>query len=449
MSNEISTEVLAKAIDKTKKTVQNIEVDREIELNINGSRKDYQLIHKSASNDNNQLNAMAIAPVKADGRPDYQNVAVVYDGTNMGEVISDDVGKNGLFTAGQSFVGGLSGEYAAAEKFLAQTQEKVAQNNGTITDVAGFSQAGGYMMKMAGEHGRKEGFKTTSFDDWGRNQFNTLTPDEQKWLKANPSMLTRYQNDSFVAGSGRDKIYGHVGAISGLEKHNTLSKYFDGDLLNLDRLAKAGIFAQNMTKAQVEIAAKKWAENMAENTKDFELSPYKSEMAKNRAKEYLKIYGIYASEKFSKQFTKLNKLRSVLFSSGGGLSSNDKIYLDSEAALMIAEEAKSEFKRVTENILSYYRKGLQDIQAIWESNVSQARQRGSMLTDWEIREAQQIMDCNQHTILDETSQYYEKKISKVTLIEADFSSLIFEIKAKIAEVVQRDSDLAGQIKGAL
>ena len=82
MSNEITTEVLAKAINETKETVQSIEVDREIKLNINGSRKGYKLIHKSASDDNNQLNAMAIAPVKADGKTDYDNVAVVYDGTN-------------------------------------------------------------------------------------------------------------------------------------------------------------------------------------------------------------------------------------------------------------------------------------------------------------------------------------------------------------------------------
>ena len=80
MSNEITTEVLAKAINKTKKSVQTNDVD--IELRINGQKEKFKLIHKSASNDNNQLNAMAIAPVKADGKPDYDNVAVVYDGTN-------------------------------------------------------------------------------------------------------------------------------------------------------------------------------------------------------------------------------------------------------------------------------------------------------------------------------------------------------------------------------
>ena len=80
MSNEITTEVLAKAINKTKKSVQTNDVD--IELRINGQKEKFKLIHKSASNDNNQLNAMAIAPVKADGKPDYDNVAVVYGGTN-------------------------------------------------------------------------------------------------------------------------------------------------------------------------------------------------------------------------------------------------------------------------------------------------------------------------------------------------------------------------------
>lgn len=100
-------------------------------------------------------------------------------------------------------------------------------------------------------------------------------------------------------------------------------------------------------------------------------------------------------------------------------------------ALIIAEEAKSEFNKATENILNVYRHGLQEIQDIWQRNVYQARQRGSMLTDWEIRDTQQMVNCNQQTILNETCQYYEKKISKVTRIETDFSLLISEIKTMV------------------
>ena len=80
MSNEITTEVLAKAIDMTKKIVQTTEPS--VRLDIQGKKQDFRIIHKSASNKDNQLNAMAIAPINSDGKADYDNVAVVYAGTN-------------------------------------------------------------------------------------------------------------------------------------------------------------------------------------------------------------------------------------------------------------------------------------------------------------------------------------------------------------------------------
>ena len=80
MSNEITTEVLAKAIDVTKDSVQSN--NNNVRLDIQGKKQDFRIIHKSASNKYNQLNAMAIAPINSDGKPDYDNVAVVYAGTN-------------------------------------------------------------------------------------------------------------------------------------------------------------------------------------------------------------------------------------------------------------------------------------------------------------------------------------------------------------------------------
>ena len=72
-------------------------------------------------------------------------------------------------------------------------------------------------------------------------------------------ILIRYQNDSWAALSGRDSKYGTLSSISGVGEHNTLANYFDGDDLDLDRLAKDGIFAPNMTLEQVKLAAKVWA----------------------------------------------------------------------------------------------------------------------------------------------------------------------------------------------
>ncbi|EIA6788462.1 hypothetical protein K7P57_002595, partial [Enterococcus faecalis] len=137
MTNEITTEDLAKSIDITKKKVQT--KGKTIELEIQGKLKKFKIIHKAASTQSSQLNAMAIAPLDDQGKPDYNNVAVVYAGTNS----FGDEGKKGFETAGTAFVGGLSEEYQEAEKFLKQTQQKIASQNGTITDVAGFSQSGG------------------------------------------------------------------------------------------------------------------------------------------------------------------------------------------------------------------------------------------------------------------------------------------------------------------
>ena len=105
MTKEITTEELAKAIDAIKKTVQK-ETDT-VTLDIQRQKTDYQIIHKAASTQSNQLNAMDIAPLDDQGKPDCNNVAVVYAGTNS----FGDEGKKGFETAGTAFVGGLSEEY--------------------------------------------------------------------------------------------------------------------------------------------------------------------------------------------------------------------------------------------------------------------------------------------------------------------------------------------------
>ena len=109
MSDEMTTEVLAKSIDSAKKIVQNRENGNKI--SIQGLEEDYYLINKAASTKSSQLNAMAIAPLDDHGKPDCNNVAVVYAGTNS----FGDEGKKGFETAGIAFVGGLSEEYQEAK----------------------------------------------------------------------------------------------------------------------------------------------------------------------------------------------------------------------------------------------------------------------------------------------------------------------------------------------
>jgi hypothetical protein len=80
MSSEITTEILAKAIDITKDIVQT--KDDKVTLVIQNQDIDYQILNKAASDKDSQLNAMAIAPIVND-KPDYNNVAVVYAGAKV------------------------------------------------------------------------------------------------------------------------------------------------------------------------------------------------------------------------------------------------------------------------------------------------------------------------------------------------------------------------------
>ena len=194
-------------------------------------------------------------------------------------------------------------------------------------------------MKMAGKYGQEMGFRTTSFDDWGRNQFERLTTSEKQWLQENPEFLIRYQNDSGAALSGRDSKYGTLSSISGVGEHNTLANYFDGDDLDLDRLAKDGIFAPNMTLEQVKLAAKVWAKKNG----DWDPTTNNEAEAKKRVQEYLELYGEFAQtnanlEKLKSGTDKaIRSLHTKIASASGG----QKIKLRADLALQVANQART------------------------------------------------------------------------------------------------------------
>ena len=53
------------------------------------------------------------------------------------------------------------------------------------------------------------------------------------------------------------------------------------------------------------------------------------------------------------------------------------------------------------------------------------------------------------TMVDQDLEYFQKKFSKINRIRTSFVQLTQQITAKINELVQRDQELANQLKGAL
>uniref|UniRef100_UPI00311E4686 hypothetical protein n=1 Tax=Klebsiella michiganensis TaxID=1134687 RepID=UPI00311E4686 len=134
--------------------------------------------------------------------------------------------------------------------------------------------------------------------------------------------------------SGRDSKYGTISSISGVGAHNTLANYFDGDDLDLDRLAKDGIFAPNMTLEQVKLAAKVWAKKNG----DWDPTTNNEAEAKKRVQEYLELYGEFAQtnanlEKLKSGTDKaIRSLHTKIASASGG----QKIKLRADLALQVA-----------------------------------------------------------------------------------------------------------------
>ena len=150
---------------------------------------------------------------------------------------------------------------------------------------------------------------------------------------------------------------------------------------------------------------------------------------------------------FKEQLKTLSELEKRLSASGGCLSSGEKLYLDSAQALAIVSTASLEFNLAMENVIKVYQNGIKEAEELWKKTVDDAMKIGNQLEQWEIYEALERGGSTEYNIVTLPTQQYQMKISKVRGMAEQFKSLENQIKAKISEIVARDSELAQQLKG--
>lgn len=71
-------------------------------------------------------------------------------------------------------------------------------------------------------------------------------------------------------------------------------------------------------------------------------------------------------------------------SSGGGLSSGEKIYLDDAQALAIVSTASAEFDLAMLKVMKVYQDGIQESEKLWQDIFHKAVGMGNLLETWEI-----------------------------------------------------------------
>ena len=171
-------------------------------------------------------------------------------------------------------------------------------------------------------------------------------------------------------------------------------------------------------------------------------------VTKESLEQFRKLKQGYIEYQMSNQLRTLEQLRKKFVASGSGLSSNEKIYLDSAQALSIVSIASIDFDVSMMDLLKLYQDGIKEQEKLWEETVREARELGDYLEDWEVYEALEEAGFTHEAIVDTPTQIYQYKLSQVKQTSEKFKSLEHEIKGKISELVARDKELAQQLKSS-
>jgi hypothetical protein len=373
--------------DKTDNLLENNEKNV-----IQTENQDFKIL--SVKNGDHGFQGMAVAPI-VNGTPDYGQVTVVAAGTYPSDIEDIKAAAKGMSPNGSPQV----------DVALQYVRELIDNNpNWTINQLSGYSQSA-YMLKV-GAHFQ---IPTTVFSGWF--QYRSLTKAEEKFMKENPHLFLNYRqkNDDitrwndFNSKWGNSDDFGTIVWVDG-NSHKLTSWEFD---------EKTG---------QLKIS------NSAGN----------SEGAMIQASHFL-------MREFLTQLTKLDQLKAKLKASGGGLSKNEKIYLNDQQALVAVNTGRAAYQNAMANAIKVYQNAITEAEDIWQETLRDARAQIEELSEHEMKDSLSAVGATKQCIVGEPTKFFQEKITKAKKMDETFETLTKEIKSKIDELVQRDRQLAQQL----
>lgn len=349
----------------------------------------------SANNGDYGFQGMAVAPIIND-IPDVSQVTVVAAGTYP---------KDG--TDLKSALKGISSNGSRQDNIALEYVGDLISDHPdwTINQLSGYSQSA-YMLK-AGAHFK---IPTTVFSGWF--QYRSLSEAEEKFMKENPHFFLNYRQkkdnitlwNDFNKRWGNSDDFGTIIWIDG-DSHSLASWEFDEKTGQLKIPDSLGNSEGTMIQANHTIM-----------------------------------------RNFSAQLTTLDLLKEKLTASGGGLSRNEQIYLDDQQALLAVNTGRSAYQNALAAAIKAYQKGITDAEEIWQEALSEARSQTELLSENEIIDSLASGGATKEIIEDEPTEFFQKKINKVKTMDKKFESLSGQIELTINELVQKDKELAQQLR---
>ncbi len=194
----------------------------------------YQII-KVEDNQENGMQAMAVAPIGADGKPDYSQIIITYAGTNAGDhrdrqtdlqmIIQGRMDRLARSEPGGE-IEAVESQAVTALRFAEEIRKQFRNSQITTT---GHSLGESLAMFIALKNG------WDNMGSHGPDIHNMITPEELAYMRAHPEQFKNYRgNYDYIGGiTGNTTVTGiHLDYGVGIYTHNLTYLQFD----NLQRI---------------------------------------------------------------------------------------------------------------------------------------------------------------------------------------------------------------------
>lgn len=373
--------------------------------------KEFKILKIQENSKTDGMQAMAVAPIDKKGNVDTSQIVISYAGTNPKDLkdLETDLRTVGGFydkTVSPGFSSTpsqqrLEGQLNSAIDFA----DKIGRDyKGATITTTGHSLGEFLALYIAAENQ----WKNVGFN--GPDPYELLSPDAKKWIKNNPGMLTNYRNRADMIGNLMGNGTGAEIKISMEMGLQSLGTYHDLGKWTFDKDGRLIIKNNDYNKGAIQEQAERQLRNQF-------------------------ILGMYTLEMLKKKFT----------ASGGGLSTNEQIYLDNSQALAVVQYASSEFEAVMTNTVKIYQDGIRELEELWQKIYSKAFSDVPDLNYGEVMDVLESTGSTERSIVTEPNEKFREKIQKAKKMSEQFNQLASEIKGKISELVQRDQELARQL----
>jgi hypothetical protein len=246
-----------------------------------------------------------------------------------------------------------------------------------------------------------------------------MSKDGKKWAEDNPGMFYNYRNKNDTIGgllvAGRE-----FAIIIDMEKDGKIADRFGGAYHSL------GMWEFDKNTGQLLIPDNAFNEKAIKKR------------AENNKQQLL---GVLSSTQ-----AWMKSLRDKLKKSGGGLSANEVIFLDSSEALLVLNAQMSTVHATFSEVESFLRRQTEKAEQAWQKSLTAGRTLGPDLSESEILEALESMGVSKAIISDQPRERNESKIAEYREIASSCDTLKSEIHGSIEKLLSVDQELATQFQ---